>query len=47
MYVDYWVGVYWVEPIIRYRIQIVSFDSAKIILNNGMSALVNKYLKIF
>ena len=38
--------VWWVEPIIRYRIQIVSCASAKFTLNNGISAQVNKYLKI-
>ena len=45
-YIDYCVGVWRAEPTIRYRIQIVSCASVKITLNNGISALVNKYHKI-
>ena len=37
-YLDYWVGVWWVKPTIRYRIQNISFASAKITPNNGITA---------
>ena len=41
VYIDYWVGVWWVEPTIRYRIQTVSCASVKITLNKLVHRLTN------
>ena len=46
-YIDYWVGVWWVEPTIRYRMQIVLCASAKIALNNGISNRLTNIPRFF